>query len=180
VRVMGIDLGERRIGLALSDPTGMLASPLRVLERPRKMKRFLEVLADLCREHEVGEIVVGLPLSMDGSVGTKAAEARDFIARLRAHTGLPVVAWDERLSTVAAERALIEAGMRRERRKQVIDKTAAALILAGYLERRRWSESSADAQAERLGHDSQVQSSRPRDLDPPFLPAAAQTGLEDE
>jgi putative holliday junction resolvase len=133
-RVLGLDYGERRIGVALSDPSGVLASPLIVLDRPRKMKRLLEVLGKLCATHEVRVIVVGLPLSMDGSVGTKAAEVKDFAARLRQHTALPVVEWDERLSTVAAERALIEAGMRREKRKLVVDKTAAALILAGYLD----------------------------------------------
>ncbi len=152
MRVLGIDLGEKRIGLALSDPRGVLASPLKVIERPRKLSRLLTVLTNLCGVHEVETVVVGVPLSMDGSVGPQAAQAKDFIARLRAHSGLEVVEWDERLSTVAAERALIDAGVRRRRRKEVVDKTAAALILAGYLDSRRRSEPTVEGDSERPRH----------------------------
>lgn len=136
MRILGIDPGEKRIGLALSDPTGIFAQPLMVLERGAKLRRDLRAIAALCREHEVEEIVIGLPLDMSGREGEKALEARAFADRLRETTGLPVVEWDERLSTVAAERALIEGRVRRKRRKQVIDKTAAALILSSYLDSR--------------------------------------------
>ncbi len=137
MRILGVDHGEKRIGLALSDPLALFAQPLTVLERHDRLRSDLRAIAALCKEHEVEEIVIGLPLDMNGSVGAKAQEVRDFAARLRESTGLPIIEWDERLSTVAAERALIEGGLRRQRRKQVVDKTAAALILSSYLDSRR-------------------------------------------
>lgn len=137
MRILGLDHGERRIGVAISDPTGIFARPLVVLERGRKLKTTMTEIAALVREHEVTEVVVGLPLSMSGEFGTKAKEVRAFVIRLREVLSVPVVEWDERLTTVAAERALIEGGVRRERRRSVIDKTAAALILGGYLDHRR-------------------------------------------
>ncbi len=137
MRILAIDHGEKRIGVALSDPTATFAQPLVVLERKAKLRQDLRGIAALCREYEVEEIVIGLPLDMNGTVGAKAQEVRGFAERLQETTGLPVVEWDERLSTVAAERALIEAGVRRKKRKQVVDKTAAALILSSYLDSRR-------------------------------------------
>lgn len=137
MRILGIDYGERRVGVALSDPMGLFASPLTVLERGRKLKKTVGEIAALVQKHEVGEVVVGLPLSMSGELGSKAKEVRAFVIRLREGLDVPVVEWDERLTTVAAERALIEGRVRRERRRNVIDKTAAALILGSYLDHRR-------------------------------------------
>ena len=135
-RVLGLDYGAKRIGVALSDPTGVFARPLTVVTRGPKLRGDLRAIAALCREHEVVEIVIGLPLSMDGTAGTQARTVREFAERLGAAVDLPVHEWDERLTTTAAERALIEGNVRRSRRKQIIDKTAAALILSGYLDHR--------------------------------------------
>jgi putative Holliday junction resolvase len=133
MRVLGLDVGEKRIGAALSDPVGIIASPLTVIERKSEDGALGEITA-LAREHEVGRIVVGLPLSLDGSPGPQARSVQSFIELLEGRTGLPVVTWDERLSTVAAGRALAEAGVKREKRKERIDAVAAALILQGYLD----------------------------------------------
>ena len=149
MRVLGIDYGERRIGIALSDPTGVFAQPLTVVERRRgeDAAGAIARIVELVRGHDAEEIVVGMPLDMSGKVGEKAREVRRFAERLRSAAGVPVREWDERLSTVAAERALLEGGLRRSRRKKVIDKTAAALILGGYLDharRRRAPSEEAD------------------------------------
>jgi len=137
MRFLGIDYGERRVGVALSDPLGSFARPLTVLQRGRKLATTIREIATLCAEHEVETVVVGLPLSMSGEVGTKAKEVRAFVIRLQQDVTVPVVEWDERLTTVAAERALAEGWVRGERRRQIVDQTAAALILQSWLEHRR-------------------------------------------
>jgi len=135
-RVLAIDLGTRRIGVALSDPTGTIASPLETLSvtGPR---RAVEQVADLCRRHGVAAVVVGWPRNMDGSRGPAAKEAEAFAERLRPAAAVPVELWDERLSTAAAERALIDADVRRDERRRSRDRVAAAVILQGYLDARR-------------------------------------------
>lgn len=135
-RVLGIDYGEKRVGLALSDPLGMTAQPLETLE-VENMRKTLEKLKALVEEKEVDRVVIGLPLNMDGSEGEMAARARKFGARLHGRTGRPVEYWDERLSSVASERLLIEAGLSRVRRRRAADRLAAALVLSSYLEWRR-------------------------------------------
>lgn len=132
-RILGLDYGEKRIGVALSDPTGMIASPLEVLQLPSKQK-ILAAIKELCAKWKVGRIVVGVPLNMNGTEGPSAQKAREFIVELQEQIGLPVTAWDERLSSTSAEKALIEGGTRREKRKQVIDKIAAQIILQNYLD----------------------------------------------
>lgn len=133
-RILGIDFGEKRIGLALSDPTGLLVVDSWVLER-QGGARDLEYLLGVCRERGVERIVVGLPRSLGGGLGPQAQLTLDFVQRLAQHTGLPVDTWDERFSSVAAERAMKDAGVRRERRRQQRDAVAAALLLQSYLER---------------------------------------------
>lgn len=133
-RILGLDLGEKRIGLALSDPTGLLVVDSWILER-RGEPADLESLDLLCQQRQVERLVVGLPRSLEGGLGPQAQLTLGFVARLAQRTGLPVDTWDERLSTVAAERALRESGMRRERRRQHRDAVAAALLLQSYLER---------------------------------------------
>jgi putative Holliday junction resolvase len=135
-RLLGLDLGEKTIGLALSNSDLTLASPLRTIRR-RKFTEDAMVLEELCREREVGGLVVGLPLNMDGSEGTRARSTRQFARNLLEIAGLalPVALWDERLSTAAVERFLIdEADMSRRRRGEVVDKMAAAFILQGALD----------------------------------------------
>ena len=132
---MGLDYGERRIGVALSDPLGITAQPLRTLERVT-LAADLEGLATLARHHAVERFVVGLPLALDGSRGVRVRKTEEFADRLKRATGLPVEAWDERLTSVQAERALLEADLSRKRRREVIDTTAAVLILQGWLDAR--------------------------------------------
>src|SRR5262245_57236957 len=133
MRLLGLDLGERRIGIALSDETATLASGLATLERvgPRK---DLKAIAALVREHDVSDIVVGLPRHLDGSLGIEAQKALAFMEELRSVVKVPVVSWDERFTSAIATQALVEAGVRRKGRKQVVDKVAATLILQSYLD----------------------------------------------
>ncbi|MEI8206230.1 MAG: Holliday junction resolvase RuvX [Kiritimatiellales bacterium] len=130
-RVLGIDHGDVRIGIALSDPTEFLASPLCVLD---STKAGLDQIIGLIAEHEVEKIVVGLPRNMDGSYGSATAKVRTFIEKLKIKTAVPVFEWDERLSTVSAHNALREAGLDSKRRKGVVDKVAAQIILQNYLD----------------------------------------------
>jgi len=136
MRVLGLDLGSKRIGVALSDPEGAIASPLTTLERCGAA-RDLAALAELVREHEVGEIVVGLPLHMDGRRGPEAEAARGFARQLSASLGIPVNMLDERLTTVEAEHALRESGRKGKKRRAVIDAVAASILLRTWLELRR-------------------------------------------
>lgn len=129
-RVLGLDLGEVRVGVALSDELRMTANPLCQLDRKRDLLGELERLV---KEHGVMEIVVGLPLNMDGTAGPAAAAAEEFAQALRERLELPVATFDERLSTVAAERALLEADLSRAKRKKLRDKISAAIILQSYL-----------------------------------------------
>jgi putative Holliday junction resolvase len=132
-RCLGLDVGERRIGVALSDPLGWTAAPLPPIERASWKKDLARIRA-LLEEHEVARVVVGLPVRLDGTPGKSAERAMDLVRRLRGTTRVPVVTWDERLTTREAERRLIEADVSRERRKEVIDGMAASLILQGFLD----------------------------------------------
>ena len=133
-RILGVDLGERRIGLALSDELGLTAQGLDVLQH-RDDDRSLAALAQIACAHQAGTIVFGLPRNMDGSMGPMAKKVAAFGDRLKEllpeHT---VTYWDERLTTTAAQRMLVEADLSRARRRQVVDKVAAVLILQGYMD----------------------------------------------
>ena len=133
MRTLGLDVGTKTVGVALSDELGITAQSLKVLRR-RNLKEDVGQLAALVREHEVSRIVIGLPLNMDGTEGPRAAASRSFGQTLSDRLALPVEYWDERLSTVAAERVLLEADLSRKKRKQVIDQLAAAYILQGWLD----------------------------------------------
>ncbi len=132
-RVLGIDFGEKRLGLALSDESRTLASPLTVYER-RDLQSDLRFLSDLISRYQIAEIVLGLPLNMDGSLGPKAQQVLEFKRALEESLKLPVHTFDERLTTAEAERALLEANMSRRKRKAKRDALAAVLILQGYLQ----------------------------------------------
>jgi putative Holliday junction resolvase len=136
MRIMGLDVGEKRIGVAIADAEGLVAFPLAVLDRVGEEADLKAILA-LAEEHDVEQIVVGLPRSMDGSIGKQAELVLDFCKLLSQHTDIPVDTWDERLSTVAAERLLSEAGAKRGKKKAQRDAMAAALVLQGYLDRAR-------------------------------------------
>jgi len=133
IRALGIDVGAVRIGLALSDPLGMTAQPLDVIKRTTP-ERDLDAIRKAVRDNEVTVLVIGLPLNMDGSEGPAVEHARLF-GKLLEPLGLPIEFVDERLSTVVAESVLLEADMRRDKRKQVRDKVAAAVILQAWLDR---------------------------------------------
>ena len=136
MRVLAIDPGTVRIGLALSDPSGTIAQPLSVLKR-RSETEDLQALVDVVKRHDVDQIVVGLPRTMDGRLEAAAQDAQAFGEEVRRATGRPVAYWDERLTTVAAERYLIEQGKRRGKRRQEVDRMAATLMLQGYLDYQR-------------------------------------------
>lgn len=134
MRIMGLDVGVKRIGIAISDPLGWTAQGHSVLHRT-KMNRDMEVLQQICQEYEIEEIVLGYPLNMNGTVGPKAEEIKEFGRVLGDYLQLPISYWDERLSTVSAQRHLIAADVSRQKRKDVIDKLAAVNILQAYLDR---------------------------------------------
>jgi len=136
VPLIGIDAGTKTLGLALSDITRTIASPLTVIRR----KKFKEDAAELLRlaaEHRIGGFVLGLPTNLDGTAGPRVQATRAFARNVNALSPLPILLWDERLSTAAAERTLLEADTSRRRRAQVIDKLAATIILQGALDRMR-------------------------------------------
>ncbi len=133
-RLMGLDVGSKTVGLALADPTWTIASPLVTLRRGR-FRGDAEAMDRLMAEHDVSALVLGLPVSMDGGEGPRCQSVRQFAVNLLAHIDLPLAFWDERWSTVAVERMLVrEADLSRRRRRQVIDKSAAAYILQGALD----------------------------------------------
>jgi putative Holliday junction resolvase len=136
VRILALDLGDVRIGVALSDETATLASGLPTM-RSIGSRRDVSRIASLVREHGVGEVVVGMPFRLDGSVGPQGEKVMALAERLRRTLRVPVVLWDERLSSVAADQLLAEAGVRRRARRSRIDQAAATLILQGYLDSRK-------------------------------------------
>lgn len=133
-RLLGLDLGTRTIGLALSDVGRTIASPLETIRRT-KFKADVGRLFELAAEHGVGGLVLGFPINLDGTEGPRCQATRAFARNLNQLTPLPILMWDERLTTAAAERMLIEADASRKRRAEVIDKVAATLILQGALDR---------------------------------------------
>jgi putative Holliday junction resolvase len=133
-RLFGLDTGTKTIGIAVSDVMRSIATPLHTIQRV-KFKKDAQELLRLAAEHEAGGIVIGLPVNFDGSEGPRAQSTRAFARNLAPLTPLPLAFWDERFSTAASERALLEAGASRKRRAEVIDKMAAAFILQGALDR---------------------------------------------
>ena len=135
-RILALDVGDRRIGVAVSDPLGISAQPLETIERTSNDAAVARIIEIACM-YDVAEIVVGIPYNASGELTQQAQRIERFAQRLEQRVGVPVVRWDERHTTVTAERVLLEADMRRDRRKQVRDKLAAAVLLQYYLGRRR-------------------------------------------
>jgi putative holliday junction resolvase len=150
-RVMALDVGKVRVGVALSDPLGYTAQPLLTLWR-KSRGEDLRSLLRLIRKHEVVEILVGNPLHMSGDVGPWAAKVQEFAEELRERSGLPVHLWDERLSSVAAHEILDEAGHKRQNRKYVIDQVAAVVILRGWMEAKEEAAARAALEQSDLHH----------------------------
>jgi putative Holliday junction resolvase len=146
VRALGIDPGSKRIGVAVSDLSGTIATPLTVLQRSRSKQHDLREIARIAREEEADVIVVGLPLNMDGSRGKAAKAAVAEARRLATLVDVPVELHDERLTTVTADRDMMAAGLNAIERRQVVDKVAAAILLQSWL----------DARANRLGRRSET------------------------
>jgi putative holliday junction resolvase len=136
-RALGLDLGTRRIGVAVSDSDRTVATPIEVLARSRDLVRDRARVAEIVREWEVTTVVVGLPLSLSGHVGPAAKAALAEVEALRATLAVPVETYDERLSTVTAERSLMEQSLRAPARRRVVDKVAAAVMLQAWLDRER-------------------------------------------
>ena len=139
MRIMGLDYGEKTVGVAISDPLLITAQGIETIFRKEenKLRRTCARIEELIREYEVDEIVLGLPKLMNNELGERAEKTIIFKEMIERRTGLPVILWDERLTTVEAERTLIENKVRRENRKQYIDKIAAVFILQGYLDSKR-------------------------------------------
>ena len=140
MRILGIDYGTRRLGLAISDEDEIMALPLPMLRRSRSLNRDLMALRSVIRERKVASIVVGLPLNMDGSRGEMAEQAEAFAEELRKSVRIPVDCYDERRTTQDAERALLKADLSRKRRKDLRDSVAATIILQAFLDERRTSK----------------------------------------
>lgn len=134
-----MDFGAKTVGVAISDPLLITAQGIEIIRRERenKLRQTMARIEELIREYEVGEIVLGLPKNMNDTLGERAGLSLAFQDKLERRTGLPVIMWDERLTTVAADRAMMEAGIRREERAEHVDKIAACLILQGYLDRKK-------------------------------------------
>ena len=136
MRIMGLDIGTKRTGIAVSDETGTLAQGKGAVQRTTD-KEAIDGIKEIITENKVGEVVAGLPLNMDGSKGPRAEDSEAFARVLENETGLPVKLWDERLSTKEAENVLISADVSRGKRKKIADKLAAQIILQSYLDSRK-------------------------------------------
>ena len=139
MRIMGLDFGSKTVGVAVSDSLLVTAQGVEIIRRKdeNKLRRTLARIEELIVEYDVTEIVLGLPKHMNGTEGTRVELTNEFKEKLERRTGLPVMLWDERLTTVAADKLMMEAGVRRENRKDYVDMIAATLILQGYLDRKK-------------------------------------------
>ena len=142
MRIMGLDYGSKTVGVAISDPLFITAQGIEIIRRKdeNKLRRTLARIEALIVEYEVSEIVLGLPKHMNDTIGERAKLSLEFKEKLERRTGLSVTMWDERLTTAAADRAMMEAGIRREHRKEYVDKIAAVFILQGFLDYRAGKE----------------------------------------
>ena len=136
MRILGLDYGSKTVGVAVSDPLGFTAQGVEIIRRKseNKMRQTLAIIEELIAQYQVEEIVLGLPKNMNNTLGDRAEKSLELKETLERRTGLPVVMWDERLTTVSANRVLMETGVRRENRKEHVDEIAAVFILQGYLD----------------------------------------------
>ena len=136
MRILGLDYGSKTVGVAVSDPLGFTAQGVEIIRRKseNKMRQTLTRIEELIAQYQVEKIVLGLPKNMNNTLGDRAEKSLELKETLERRTGLPVVMWDERLTTVSANRVLMETGVRRENRKEHVDEIAAVFILQGYLD----------------------------------------------
>ncbi|MCL6628796.1 MAG: Holliday junction resolvase RuvX [Armatimonadetes bacterium] len=137
MRILGLDVGDKTIGVAVSDELGITANPVCVIQRSASIKKDISEVRRLAQDYTVEKIVVGMPLMLDGSVGVQAQKVQAFVEELRKRTTIPVEVWDERLTTSQVERVLIEMDQSRAKRKKQLDKLAAAIILQAYMDSHR-------------------------------------------
>ena len=151
MRIMGLDLGSKTVGVAVSDPLGITAQGVEIIRRESedKLRRTLARIETLAKEYEVETFVLGYPKHMDNTIGERAQKSEAFKEMLERRTGLPVILWDERLTTVAADNAMDEAGLSREKKKEYVDMIAASLILQGYLDSLAFARKSDELTAEK-------------------------------
>lgn len=142
MRIIGLDFGSKTVGVAVSDPLFVTAQGVEIIRRKEenKLRQTLARIEELIQEYEVEEIVLGYPKNMNSTEGERVEKTKDFAEKLERRSGLPVTFWDERLTTVAADKAMMEAGIRRENRKEHVDKLAAVFILQSYLEYRSFQK----------------------------------------
>ena len=147
MRILGLDYGSKTVGVAISDPLLITAQGVEIIRRDseNKLRKTLARIEALVSEYDVQKIVLGYPKNMNDTVGERAKKTEEFKEHLKRRTGLEVILWDERLTTVAADRAMMESGIRRENRRDYVDEIAAMLILQGYLEHIRNMKDKADA-----------------------------------
>lgn len=136
MRIMGLDYGSKTVGVAVSDPLGLTAQGIEIVRRKseNKLRQTLARIEEIAKEYSVEKIVLGFPKHMNNDIGERAEKSLEFKEMLERRTGLPVVMWDERLTTVEADRTMMETGIRRENRKEYVDMIAAVFILQGYLD----------------------------------------------
>ena len=139
MRILGLDVGSKTIGVAISDPLGWTAQGIDTIRRKNK-EQDIELVHKICKDYGVETIVIGLPKNMNGTIGEAGEKALEFAELLKEKTELPIEMWDERLTTVAAHRAMLEADLSRGKRKKIVDKVAATYILQGYLDKLRLSK----------------------------------------
>lgn len=144
MRILGLDVGDKTIGVAVSDELGITANPVCVIQRSASIKKDIGEVRRLAQDYSVERIVVGMPLMLDGSVGIQAQKVQAFVEELRKRTTIPVEVWDERLSTSQVERVLIEMDQSRAKRKKQLDKLAAAIILQAYMDSHRSAHEEPD------------------------------------
>lgn len=146
MRIMGLDFGSKTVGVAVCDPLGITAQTVETITRAseNKLRQTLARIEQLIDEYEIERIVLGYPKNMNNTVGERGEKTQEFKEALERRTGLEVILWDERLTTVAAERVLIESGVRRENRKKSVDQIAASMILQGYLDSLRHNQDMHD------------------------------------
>lgn len=133
MRIIGLDVGDRTIGIAISDPLGLTAQGITTIRR-KSLEKDISAILDICKEYSVESFVIGLPKNMNGTVGPQGEKVLEFCEELKKNISIPITMWDERLTTVAAEKAMLQADMSRSKRKKIVDKIAATYILQGYLD----------------------------------------------
>lgn len=136
MRILGLDYGSKTVGVAVCDPLGITAQTVETIVRreENKLRKTLARIEELIRQYEIERVVLGYPKNMNNTIGERGKKSEELKEAIERRTGLPVILWDERLTTVAAERVLMESGVRREHRKESVDQIAAAMILQGYLD----------------------------------------------